>query len=203
MKAMKHLKYFTTTLLLLFITTVFANAQTAEISLDENSGEVIWKGKKVTGKEHHGTINIKDGMLKVKDGKLKAVEVTIDMTSINNQDIDSKESKKKLEGHLRSDDFFSVDKYSEAHFKSTSVVKSSKRNKYYVEGKLTIKGQKHPIEFDANFNTDDNTYIGSADIVFDRSKYNVRFGSDSFFDNLGDNMIYDDIELNIELNGKM
>jgi len=199
---MKHLKYFTTTLLLLFLTTLFVNAQT-KISLDENSGEVIWKGKKVTGKEHHGTISIKEGILSVKDGELKGVDVTIDMTSIKNQDIDDEGSRKKLEGHLRSDDFFHVKEYPQAHFESTSVVKSSKRNKYYVEGKLTIKGKTHPIEFDANFNADDNAYISSADIVFDRSKYNVRFGSDSFFNNLGDNMIYDDIELNIELNGNM
>ena len=200
---MKHFKYFTTTLLLLFVTTVFANAQTAKISLDKNSGEVIWRGEKVTGKEHHGTISIKEGMLKVKDGELKDVEVTIDMTSINNQDIDSEKYKKKLEGHLRSDDFFSVDKYPTAHFKANSVVKSSDKNKYYIEGDLTIKGKTHPIEFDAIFNAEANSFTASAEVTFDRSKYNVRYGSDSFFDNLGDNMIYDDIELNIELNDKM
>jgi len=200
---MKHFKYLTTTLLLLFATTVFVKAQTADISLDKNSGEVVWRGEKVTGKEHYGTIAIKSGMLKIENGELKDVEVTIDMTSINNQDIDSDEYRKKLEKHLRSDDFFSVDKYSEAHFKANSVVKSSKKNKYYIEGKLTIKGKTHPIEFDANFNAEEKSFIASADVVFDRSKYNVRYGSDSFFDNLGDNMIYDDIELNIELSGKM
>ena len=200
---MKYFKYLISGIIFIFGLTIINQAQTTEIKLDKNSGEIIWKGKKVTGKEHHGTINIKEGMLQVKDGELKDVEVTIDMTSINNQDIDSEKYKKKLEGHLRSDDFFSVDKYPTAHFKATSVVKSSKRNKYYIEGDLTIKGKTHPVEFNANFNSDKKSFVGSADITFDRSKYNVRYGSNSFFDDLGDNMIYDDIELNIELNDKL
>ncbi|MCF8219760.1 MAG: YceI family protein [Bacteroidales bacterium] len=200
---MKYFKYLISGLLFIFGLTIINQAQTTEIKLDKNSGEIIWKGKKVTGKEHHGTISIKEGTLAVEDGELKNINVTIDMTTISNQDIEDKSSKKKLEGHLRSDDFFHVEKYTEAHFKSTSVVKSSKRNKYYIEGDLTIKGTTHPVEFDANFNTDKKSYVGSADITFDRSKYNIRYGSDSFFDDLGDNMIYDDIELNIELSDKL
>lgn len=198
---MKKLSYLFISFTLLLTTTFVTMGQTQKISLKKDSGEITWKGKKVTGKKHHGKISIKEGMLHVVDGELKDINVTIDMNSIDNQDIDSEKYRNKLEGHLKSDDFFHVKQYPESHFKSTSIVKSSKENKYYVEGNLTIKGQTHPIEFSAFFNAEENNYKAEAELTFDRSKYNVRYGSDSFFDNLGDDMIYNDIDLEINLQG--
>jgi polyisoprenoid-binding protein YceI len=115
------------------------------------------------------------------------------MTSINVQDMTGG-SKERLEGHLRSDDFFSVESFPTAHlYISSSEVISN--GKWMVNGFLTIKDISHPVLFEMA-NTEDGW---NANLVFDRSKYNVKFRSGTFFENLGDKLIYDDIELKINL----
>ena len=100
----------------------------------------------------------------------------------------------KLAGHLRSDDFFSVDKFSTSTLKATGSKKTSD-NTYQVEGVLTIKGISHPISFQADVKDD----LLTSSLTFDRSLYDVRFRSGSFFENLGDKLILDDIELEVTL----
>jgi polyisoprenoid-binding protein YceI len=94
---------------------------------------------------------------------------------------------------LKSDDFFSVDK----HDKALLSIKGSKKTDkgFLVDANLTIKDLTHPIQF--NMVSIEGGY--NADLVFDRSKYNVRFRSGSFFENLGDKLIIDDIVLSSEL----
>ena len=114
------------------------------------------------------------------------------MTTINVEDIEGR-GKSRLEGHLKGDDFFSVEDFKEA----TLVINSSSKNgdSIKVMGTLTIKDLNSDVEFDMNKSGDSWT----ADLTFDRSKHNVRFRSGSFFENLGDNLILDDIELNAKL----
>ena len=115
------------------------------------------------------------------------------MTSINNQDMEGG-SEERLEGHLKSDDFFSVDK----HPTATLSINSSElisEGKWNISADLSIKGYTHPVIFEMI----SSEQGWSANLVFDRSKYDVRFRSGSFFENLGDKLIYDDIELSINL----
>ena len=65
-----------------------------------------------------------------------------------------------------------------------------------LDGELTIKGITHPINFSITLNSENNA---TAMLVFDRSKYDVRFRSGSFFDELGDKLILDDIKLEVAL----
>ena len=128
----------------------------------------------------------------LKDGLVVSGNFIVDMTSISVEDI-SGSGKKRLEGHLKSDDFFSVDKYDKALL---SIKGSKKTDKgFLVDANLTIKDLTHPIQF--NMVSIEGGY--NADLVFDRSKYNVRFRSGSFFENLGDKLIIDDIVLSSEL----
>ena len=115
------------------------------------------------------------------------------MTSINNQDMQG-DSKARLEGHLKSDDFFSVESYPTAaiSINSSELISDGKWN---VSADLSIKGFTHPVNFEMISSEDGWT----ANLVFDRSKYDVRFRSGSFFENLGDKLIYDDIELSVNL----
>ena len=128
----------------------------------------------------------------IKDGLVVSGNFIVDMTSISVEDI-SGSGKKRLEGHLKSDDFFSVDK----HDKALLSIKGSKKTEkgFLVDANLTIKDLTHPIQF--NVVSIEGGY--NADLVFDRSKYNVRFRSGSFFENLGDKLIIDDIVLSSEL----
>ena len=173
-----------------FVATTFLNAQKKEIKASESI--VNWTGKKIT-ENHYGTLKLSSGYLSFDGDKITGGAFTVDMTSLQVTDLKPGKGKEKLEGHLNSDDFFSVNKYKTA----TLIVKSAdKMNKgYKLKGDLTIKGKTHPIEFDLSVNG--NT--ASTKLSVDRTKYGIRYGSGSFFDNLGDKVIYDEFELAVNL----
>ena len=167
--------------------------------VDSEASSLEWVGKKVTG-QHNGTIGIKSGTVNFGSGKLDGSFI-IDMTSINVLDLEG-EYKQKLEGHLASDDFFSVADNPTASFKITKAV-DKENGKFEVTGNLTIKGITNSITFPATVKeSSSGTLKANADITIDRTKWSVKYGSGSFFDGLGDKMIYDDIELTLELVAK-
>jgi polyisoprenoid-binding protein YceI len=129
----------------------------------------------------------------MENGELTGGEFVIDMSSITVTDLTG-EDKGKLEGHLKSDDFFGVKNHPTSKLVITSVAKKS-NGTYGVVANLTIKDKTNPVTFDLDW--EDNS--ASTELTIDRSKYDVRYGSGSFFDNLGDQTIYDNFELEVEL----
>lgn len=168
----------------------------ASYQVNTQSSKVEWVGKKVTG-QHNGTVAIKSGSLQLDDDKLTGGSFLIDMTSLTNSDL-SGEYKGKLEGHLKSDDFFGVEKYPTAQLVIMKAVPQGP-NKYKVVGDITIKGKTEQIQFPAEVSISNGQVNAVASITIDRSKFDVRYGSGSFFDNLGDKTIYDDFELKVNL----
>lgn len=166
-----------------------------DYSVNTKKSTVKWKGEKITG-EHTGAINVKSGTLTFEDNSLSAVSITMNMESIIVTDL-SGGGKNKLESHLRSPDFFDVKQYPEATFTSTEVVKTD--SGYDVSGKLNIKGMISTNTISVKIQRKANTVHASGTMVFDRSKHNVRYGSGSFFDDLGDKQIYDDVELEFSI----
>ena len=165
----------------------------ATYNIKQDQSSLVWTGREVSTSSHYGTINFTSGQFEIADGLISQGEFLVDMTSITVQDLTGG-SKERLEGHLRSDDFFSVESFPTAHlYISSSEVISN--GKWMVNGFLTIKDISHPVLFEM-VNTEDGW---NANLVFDRSKYNVKFRSGTFFENLGDKLIYDDIELKINL----
>lgn len=162
-----------------------------KIDLEEST--VNWTGKKVTG-EHTGTIKIKSGSLKMNDGKLEGGSFVIDMTSIACTDLDGGGAA-KLVGHLSSDDFFGIANHPTAELVITDVSRRGDTNNYEVSADLTIKGITKPVEFIAQV----GEHSAKADITIDRTEYDIRYGSGSFFDGLGDKMIYDNFDLQVNL----
>ena len=179
-------------LVVVFSMVSFAGNPIKEKQVKVKQSEVTWKGEKVTG-FHEGTIDLKDGFLIMEDGKLKGGEFVIDMSSIRVTDL-SGEDKGKLEGHLKSDDFFGVQNHPNAKLVIKNASKKS-GNTYGIVGDLSIKGKTNTVTFDMEVDKNE----AEADIIIDRSKYDVRYGSGSFFDNLGDKTIYDNFELEVEL----
>lgn len=161
-----------------------------EVKTDES--KVTWKAYKVTG-AHTGTVDLKAGALVFEESTLTGGEFTVDMTSLISTDLEG-EYKGKLEGHLKSDDFFGVEKHPEANLVFTRVTPSGK-NSYEVTGDLTIKGITKPITFDVSVYGSKAT----ATLKIDRAAYDVRYGSGSFFENLGDKTIYDEFDLVVDL----
>lgn len=175
------------------LTTVAFTANSLEKKeIKVKDSEVSWRGEKVTG-FHTGIVELKEGHFILEDGELKGGEFIIDMSSIKVTDLEG-ENKAKLEGHLKSDDFFGVQTYPQAKLVITSAAKKSDGT-YGVVADLTIKEDTHPVTFDLEW--DENS--ASTALTIDRSKYNVRYGSGSFFDNLGDKTIYDNFELEVDL----
>ena len=162
-----------------------------EVNAEKSTLE--WLGKKVTG-EHFGNIKLKDGNFTVKNDKIESGTFTIDMTSITNTDLESEEYNAKLIGHLKSDDFFGVEKYPTSKLEITGSSKFV-NNEAKVKGNLTIKNITKPVEFTVK--KTGNTY--TAKVIVDRAKYDIRYGSGSFFDDLGDKMIYDDFTLTVTI----
>ncbi len=156
-----------------------------------SESKVSWKGYKVTG-SHRGEIALTFGELVIEDGVLKGGKFLIDMASINCTDL-SGDSKGKLEGHLKSEDFFSVEEFPESSMVFTSI--SGTGSYYDVVADLTIKGNTKSIAFNVTL-TKDKAY---ARLKIDRSEFDVRYGSNSFFENLADRAIYDEFDLDVEL----
>lgn len=169
-----------------------------EYKAELNSSIVNWKGFKPTG-NHYGTVELKNGSFTVKEKKIIAGAFDIDMNSIKDLDMDAdNEYNAKLVGHLKSDDFFGVKKYPTANFKLTSV--EPKGDRSLCTGDLTIKGITHPVSFLATITHDGKKLsLKSETFKIDRSKWDIKFKSKSFFSDLGDSFIYDDIELSVEV----
>ncbi|MBL7815009.1 MAG: YceI family protein [Saprospiraceae bacterium] len=156
---------------------------------------IVWTGEKVTGK-HTGTLKIKEGSITMDNGKFTSGTFTIDMKSIACTDLDEAMGG-KLVGHLKSHDFFGVDDYPTSKFVVTRAVPQDSRGNYKVVGDLTIKGKTNAVVFKAYISESDGKINGAGDITVDRSLYDIRFGSGSFFDSLGDKTIYDEFFLKV------
>lgn len=164
--------------------------------VDASKSTFKWTGKKVTG-SHWGYVKFSDGILTVDKNQVKGGSFNVDMTSIDVQDLKG-EYAGKLLGHLKSDDFFSVDKSP----KSTLVLKTvmpKGGNNFDVKADLTIKGVTSEVNFPATIAVGVTGVTATASFKIDRTKYGLKYGSGSFFDNLGDKAIDNDfiVEVNI------
>ncbi|MBK0402055.1 YceI family protein [Adhaeribacter sp. BT258] len=172
------------------------------LKVNTASSKIVWNGKKVAG-EHSGNINIANGNLLVAKNKLVGGTFDIDMNSITVTDITDPEYNGKLVGHLKNDDFFATDKFPKASFKITSLapIKGAKagQNNYNVTGDLTIKGITKPVTFPADIKVEGNKAIAKGVATVDRSKYDVKYASKSFFDSIGDKAIDDNFTLNFNV----
>jgi polyisoprenoid-binding protein YceI len=161
--------------------------------------KVTWIGREASGKTHTGNVNIKNGSLDFEASRLKGGSLVFDMNSISNTDIKEAEGKAKLEGHLKSADFFDVATYAEASFTITSLEAKNSRE-YTVKGNLTMKGVTQPAEGDININSDGSGKLAASGMMkFDRSLFNVKFRSDKFESGLGDKFINNEILLHFNV----
>ncbi len=161
-------------------------------NIDAGKSLLEWTGSKIVGK-HNGHLKFKSGTLKFNGDKFVGGEFVVDMTTLTNEDLTG-EMNAKLIGHLKSPDFFDVEKFKESTLKITEV-KSKGKNLYAVKADLMIKGKTAPVNFDAKFEKNK----ASTSLSYDRTVYDVRYGSGKFFENLGDKVINDKIDLKVEL----
>jgi len=173
--------------LLTLATFSFAQAQTVNLE----TSTVDWIGKKITGK-HSGTIDLQSADLTIENGTIKGGTFVIDMTSLAVTDLSGKGAQ-KLGRHLKSDDFFGVEAHPTATLVITKVTKAGLRNELTVTGDLSIKGQTESVSFPATLTAEK----AEAQLFIDRTKFGIKYGSGSFFDDLGDNMF--ELRINLDL----
>lgn len=175
--------------------TFFSFSQVS-VKANTKASSLKWTGSKVTS-SHEGTIKLKSGELTINEGKLVGGEFIIDMTSIETTDMEAVDNA-KLDKHLKANDFFGVEKHPTSLIKITEVTYVSE-SKYKVIADLTIKNITHSVSFDAEVKINNNSYLAIATIVFDRTKYDIKYNSGSYFDDLGNYLILDDVKLNVFL----
>lgn len=166
------------------------NAQNKKI--DTSKSSIHWVGKKITG-QHDGTLDFKDGTLVFDNKKLTGGSFSVDMTTISATDVEGK-TKEKLDGHLKADDFFGVDKHPTSKLEFKKIADKGK-GIYSVTADMTIKGITNPVTFDLAVK--DNTATTKFNV--DRTKFDIKYGSKSFFEGIGDRAIKDEFELEVKL----
>ncbi|WP_192085485.1 YceI family protein [Algoriphagus sp. Y33] len=158
---------------------------------------ITWTAKKVTG-QHHGKVPITSATLDYQNNRILGGTFEMDMTSLTVEDITDTGMNKKLTDHLKSDDFFSVEKHNKSNFKITEA-KTGNGKDYEITGDLTIKGITKPVSFPAIVVVSGGKITATGKLTFDRTHYDIKFRSGSYFENLADKMIYDDVELDVKL----
>ena len=184
----------TFTLILSLLALNLSPLETVPINAQKSTIE--WEGGSATT-THNGLISLKSGNLEISDGKLTGGTFEVDMTSITNLDV-SEAYRGKLENHLKSEDFFDADAFPTAQL---IIVKATeeKENLYRIIADFTVRDITKSIEFDATLTPSGNSYKASANFTFDRSEYEVKHRSGSFFMDLGDKLIYDEIKVAISV----
>jgi polyisoprenoid-binding protein YceI len=186
---MKNLKSIALALVVV-LATLNVSAQTKKI--DATKSTIEWLGKKVTG-QHNGTVNFKEGALVFKGKKLVGGSFVVNMNTLTATDLTG-EYKDKLDGHLKADDFFGTEKFPTATLVFKKITPKT-AGFYVVTADLTIKGITKPVTFDLIIAKNTAT----TTLVVNRTVYDIKYGSKSFFDSLGDKAISDEFELKVSL----
>jgi len=168
-----------------------------KVPADLTKSYVKWTGYKVTG-QHFGKVMLKSGSLEFEGNNLVGGSFEMDMTSITVEDMTG-QGAEKLSGHLKTDDFFGVATYPTSKFVITKVVSRGTPGAYKIVGNLNLKAATKELRFNADIKTIEGKETATAKITLDRSEYDIRYGSGSFFENLGDKTIYDEFDLEINL----
>lgn len=185
--------------------TTSALAAPQKVALDTNASQLTWVGKKVTG-QHHGTLQVKSGEAIFENGVLVGGQFDVDMASIKVTDITDPTDNGKLTSHLKSDDFFGSSLFPVATFTITKAEKidSAKEGEpnYNIIGNLSVKGISNEVTFPATVTLNGDSATAKATAEVDRTKFNVRYGSGKFFENLGNKLIYDTFTVGLDLSAK-
>jgi len=206
-KKTEKMKQFSFIILSALLLSLGATANDSEdaktvYKVETDKSKVLWVGKKVTG-QHNGTLNLEKSEVWVEGNDVVHANIEMDMTSIVVEDLTNPQWNKKLVDHLKSDDFFSSEKFPKANFVTTGFKPNAEGNdsdtEFIVTGDLTIKGITNEISFPVSVEISDNQLTAKGKTTLDRTRWDVKYGSGSFFKGLGDNMIYDDFEIEFDL----
>jgi len=199
-------------LILLFLSlpiTLLSQAPYAEkrFELLLSESKVQWYGNNFGGVccGHDGTIQVTSGYLITVGILITKGDFVLDMNTIRNTDQKDAQSRKDLEDHLKSKDFFETDNFPKAFFsitRTTELHDPLQPNQYIVTGFLGIKGITNTITFPATINFTKTTAKAAAVITIDRTKWDVTFQSKTIFSTLKEGALADEIKMTLDLTFK-
>jgi polyisoprenoid-binding protein YceI len=184
---------------LMLIAPICTFAKTEKYLVDKTESKLTWTGKKITG-EHHGTLQMKDGTFTVEKNKIVGGSFEVDMKTLVNLEVADPEQNAKLVNHLKSEDFFSVEKNPAAKFEITKI--ESAKGKNTITGNLVIKGISQPISFPAELKVSGKSLTAAGTLIIDRTKWDIKYRSGRFFPELGDKVIRDEFFVDVKLVAK-
>lgn len=170
-------------------------------SIDTENSFIRWTGKKkiLTNWIDEGTLKVNENKIVIESTDLKINPFTFDMNTISANKTGSGKGEDMLSNHLKSADFFDVEKYPTSTFTPTNI-KKTQNNKVEVTGDLKIKDKTNEVNVVLDITkTTENSYKVTGSTTIDRTLWDVKFGSEKFFSGLGDNVIEDNVDIYIEL----
>lgn len=177
---------------------IFAAVSPLEVyQVNTKASTIRWTGSKLIG-EHYGTLQLKEGSLQVENGQLTGGDFSIDMRTLTNQDLEG-DRREKLENWLRSKEMFYVERYPLVSFEITSVKALADDQQYQLEGQLTIKDISHSIIFPAIVRQQDGQITAEAELTFDRTRWDLNYGSGGVVGGLGNFAIEEEVSVQISL----
>jgi polyisoprenoid-binding protein YceI len=182
----------------IFVTSI--PLESGEYVIDTKESVLKWKCSMVYADKggHHGYVYISKGGLMIEKNQLVGGSVEVDMNTIEDE---RHNSDNNLINHLKDPDFFDVKKFPISTFSITKVASVDKEN-IEVSGNLTIKGVTHEVTFPAKVEVNGKTLNASGKLIIDRTKWDVRYRSGKFFDDLADRAISDDVEFEMNIVAK-
>lgn len=170
-------------------------------TLDQEASEIEWKGFKISDGEeegHNGLIKFENADVTVKDGVLESGKFIVDMKSLESTDLnEDADMKAKLDGHLKNEDFFEVEKFPTATYEITKVTPATEGSDYntVIEGNLTLKGITKPVQFNANVTVNgDVVEIATETKDINRQEFGVVYKS-----TMKDVLIKDEMNIQVKV----
>jgi len=157
----------------------------------QDGSKLEWVGAKVTGK-HDGGFKVFSGTVEVPGGKVEAGKVTVDIdaTSVFSDN-------EKLTGHLKSADFFEVEKFPKARFVSTAVTPGGAAGATHtVTGNLELHGVTKSISFPAKIRASESEVAIEAEFGLNRKDFGILYTGKA------DDLIKDDVLIKLNIQAK-
>ena len=176
--------------------------------IDVENSKIQWIGRKVTG-EHDGNLEILYGNIRryLDTDQTEVIKgnIVIDMTTINNHDIENEEYRNYFVDHLNSPDFFDIAHFSKSKLKilnNSIILSKDNLNNTMIIAEITIKGITRKVKFPAKVEFLDDLAIAEGTIDIDRTLFGIKYKSKSYFPDMGDHFIYDNFTLNFLIKAK-
>jgi polyisoprenoid-binding protein YceI len=159
------------------------------LPLTPETSKVEFTGSKVTGK-HEGGFKSFNGTIDLVNAKPEESSVTVDIDAAS-VFVDEP----KLTEHLKTADFFDVEKFPKANFTSTKIVVDAAKGagNYMVTGDFDLHGQKKSITFPAKITVTDADVAVESEFSINRKDFGIVYAGKA------DDLIRDDVVIRLNL----